>query len=101
MRRVGAVAAPAARGRDYVELYFDPDGKDNIVDCIVEEGYYLIRDHGTGMELVDDTRTDLGCDVEPLLVSRGSPTGDSDASRSKPSPMAMVNSALSLLMAES
>ena len=100
MRRVGAVAVPAARGREYVELYFDPKGEESIVDRVVEEGYYLTRgNHGTEMDLASDAGTKL---VELSLSSGGSPAGGGNyGNRTKHSPMAMVNSALKLLASES
>ncbi len=30
-----------AAGRDAVEVYFDPEGRDSVADCLVREGYFV------------------------------------------------------------
>lgn len=70
------VADLAECGRGLVELYFDPDGRESVVEHMVSEGYYVSRAEtrngtiGAGMELKlaeNGTKSEHGNGIEPRI----------------------------------
>lgn len=110
MRHLGPMVTegrPAKSRRDYVELYFDPEGNDNVVDTIVAEGYYITRGNEfpveretrTGTEFYGETGADMEhvggstCRQVPSVTSNRNNHGN----QIKHSLMSMVTSALDFL----
>ena len=107
MRHKGPVASPTVRGRDYVELFLDPDGKDNVVDRVIEEGYYVSRSNqilegdGMGIESASKPGPEVECGgpmsanaAVEVMSSTDEPLAVSSNRGKKHSLMALVNSAL-------
>lgn len=100
-------------GRDCVQLYFDPEGKESVGDRMVEEGVHVARaedqEIGTGMGHSARDEHGMELEVESLSTgdcvvtdgnhgSRGNHGGNHGSRRNpKGSLMAKVTTALQLL----
>lgn len=115
MRRVqsSSPSTDANKKCNPVELYFDPDGKEGVADCLVKEGWYIARGHGhpsssvVGAALTKTSDSGLDTTEEELEDWNDSSNGDSPSLHSQPrrrqcrNLMSMVDAALKLLEAES
>lgn len=101
MLKLPSSRQPNSHLRQHVELYFDPDGKESVVDLLVKEGYNIkyqdeADEVGTELESLgnesDDPRMDSSSELPELVEEDVLPCANS-----KRSLMSMVTTALSLL----
>lgn len=107
------------KGCDPVEMYFDPGGKESVVDCILQEGYHVARREdldvcqgGVACRGDLDTRCGGGMGTEQTnAMDNGFGSGNGTGEWSAPEfdvsssvlrgsgrgPMSMVTSALAML----
>lgn len=79
-KRSGANPSGSKKGCDFVEMYFDPSGKENVTDRMLQEGYYVVRRENSDIGEGDSQRrdSDVGREWEGDSRRRDSDFGGGD-----------------------